>query len=210
VNGTSESLADYFVSVPAAPVQGPPPGVAPVPRAPQRSRRGMLLALLVVVLLGATGYVVATREPAPDRRPVELAETLDGLARASDPSSAEYRQQMEQSVHEWWPNRSAAFALYASDTSKVRIRDMSGPHVLAVRGRFGDHGDAQFAERRKKDGFTFRTEKQRYGSNSCETTMIVTVCWRETDRLSVSVLTLDSSEAERVSHQVDEVWNAVR
>jgi hypothetical protein len=178
--------------------------------------RGPQPRLLVVALFAAGGYVVATREPAPDRRAVVLPVFLAGLPGASSSNSADYRQQMEQSVADWWPDRSAAFGLYASDNARpARYRDLAGPHVFVVRGRFGDKGDAHMSERRAELGRTKGVEmvamqKRQIGPNTCEWTELISVCWRETDRLSVSVLTMDRSDASRVSGHVDEIWDAVR
>lgn len=179
-----------------------------------------MLGVPLIALLAGGAFVVATRKAPPDRRPVLLPETLDGLSRASDSVAGPMVERTEASLNEWWPNRSSAYAQYASDdlqfaAGSSRAADLcqaAGQHVLVVRGRFGDKGVARLGEKmREKDLGKAYVPSQLSGKTSCDqVSETLAVCWRETDGLSVSVLTMEQSDAPRVLSQVDEVWSAVR
>jgi hypothetical protein len=89
-------------------------------------------------------------------------------------------------------------------------RAQRGAHLVVVRGRFEGKGDAHvFDSMSEMAGRRIQRSSSRVGRVRCEATSVITVCWRESDRLSVSVLHLDDATDAQVAAEVDEAWRSV-
>jgi hypothetical protein len=163
------------------------------------------------VVVGAAGWWgLRGAQPAPDPRPITLPESLDGQPLADDPMADTNIRQIRADLPRWWPHRSAAFAMYDTDAvvRATESRGILGPHVLAVRGRFHGKGDVKVLDRVDAQAKTTH-QTQDVGADHCGWNSTLVVCWRETDRLSVSVLNLgDSPDVARTAREVDQVWAA--
>lgn len=188
-------------------------GLPPSSGSSTRPGRGRLRLVAggIVAAVVVAGRLVLMNGGEADPRPLVLPVTLDGLEQVTDDRAVEEQQEVDTNAATWWPGRGRGIAFYTSDSTRLnaRLRQLGGPRVLAVRGRFEDKGDARFFERAPDEidkKLPYQTHE--IGAVTCQVGAVA-VCWRESDDLSVSVLNLLEKEPGRTAAQVEEIWTGL-